>query len=121
METIGTSNNGKTAGIISYFTIVGWLIAYFAFHQNNKTSLGSYQLRQTLLFHIVLMVVRYVLGLILVNSIVAGDLTTPAYLLNIVDIVFLVIWIIGLIGAINGQEKPIPLIGPPAQKLFSGI
>ena len=121
METYGTTNNGKTAGIISYFTIVGWLIAYFAFHQNNKTSLGSYQLRQTLLFHIVLMVVRYVLGLILVSSIQAGDIATPAYLLDIVDIFFLVIWIIGLIGAINGQEKPIPVIGPPAQKLFSSI
>ena len=32
-----------------------------------------------------------------------------------------VLWIIGLIGAINGEQKPIPLIGDRAQSMFSGI
>jgi hypothetical protein len=36
---------------------LGWLIAFFAFHQKDKTEPGSYQIRQTLLFHIVFMVV----------------------------------------------------------------
>ena len=45
-------NDGKAAGIVSYFFIIGWLIAYFALH-HSKRGLGSYQLRQTLLFHII--------------------------------------------------------------------
>jgi len=48
-NSFNTGDNGKTAGIISYLTIVGWLIAFLAMHKDNKTELGSYQLRQTLL------------------------------------------------------------------------
>jgi hypothetical protein len=53
MEPIVNTDNGKTVGIVSYLTIIGWLIAYFGMHQSNKTSFGSYQLRQTLLLHLV--------------------------------------------------------------------
>lgn len=33
----------------------------------------------------------------------------------------LVLWIIGLIAAVNGEEKPIPLFGATAQQMFAGI
>jgi len=122
METpFANQQNGKVAGIISYFTIIGWLIAYFAFHQNNRTSLGSYQLRQTLLFHIVLMVVRWGLALILGAVWLTTGVFSLYYFLRVVDVVFLIIWIIGLIGAINGEKKPIPFLGEPAQNMFSNI
>ena len=49
-EKLGIKDAGKVAGILSYFTIIGWLVAYFGLHQNKKTTIGSYQLRQTLLF-----------------------------------------------------------------------
>jgi len=32
-----------------------------------------------------------------------------------------ILWIIGLLGAINGDTKPIPLIGERAQAMFSNI
>jgi uncharacterized membrane protein len=32
-----------------------------------------------------------------------------------------VLWVLGLVAAINGEEKPIPVIGPMAQSTFSGI
>jgi uncharacterized membrane protein len=32
-----------------------------------------------------------------------------------------VLWIIGLVAAINGQEKPVPIIGNMAQSMLSGI
>ncbi|WP_262713497.1 hypothetical protein [Mucilaginibacter ginsenosidivorax] len=37
MSNYSSSDDGKLAGIISYFTIIGWLIAYFALYQKNKT------------------------------------------------------------------------------------
>jgi hypothetical protein len=61
-NNISTSDNGKNVGIISYITIIGWLIAYFGMHQNNKTEQGSYQLRQTLLLHLVYRVLFYLEG-----------------------------------------------------------
>jgi uncharacterized membrane protein len=116
-----SQDTGKTAGIISYFTIVGWLIAYFGFHQSNKTSLGSYQLRQTLLLHIVFMVVRYGLAFILGTLWLSSGVFSLYYLLWIVQIVFFVLWIIGFLGAINGEQKPIPFFGAWAQTMFAGI
>jgi uncharacterized membrane protein len=121
VNNFGTTDNGKTAGIISYFTIIGWLIAYFAFHQNNRTSLGSYQLRQTLLFHIASMVVRYGLTIVFGAIWLSTGFISLYGLVKLVELVFLIIWIIGIIGAIQGEKKPIPLLGDWAQTLFPNI
>jgi hypothetical protein len=124
-NNISTSDNGKTAGIISYITIVGWLIAFFAMHKDNKTDLGSYQLRQTLLFHIVSIVTSYILGIIFTaiffSSGVTTGIMTIASLNWIIRVGFFVLWLIGFIGAINGEKKPIPLIGERAQTIFPTI
>lgn len=115
------ADNGKIAGIVSYFSIIGWLIAYFAFHKDNKTELGSYQLRQTLLFNIAVIIIYFVLNAIIVSLIFSGGFLMIIYLFYLVEIGLFVIWIIGLIGAINGEKKPIPLIGEKAQTMFPGI
>lgn len=121
MDPITTSDNGKTAGIISYFTIVGWLIAYFAFHQNNKTSLGSYQLRQTLLFHIVSIILRYGLALVLDGIWFSTGFFSLYGLFNLLYLALFIIWIIGLIGAINAEKKPMLLFGDRAQTMFPSV
>lgn len=33
----------------------------------------------------------------------------------------ILLWLVGLIAAINGATKPIPLIGKKAQEVFAGI
>ncbi|MDB5023346.1 MAG: hypothetical protein JWP78_1101 [Mucilaginibacter sp.] len=120
-----TGDDGKTAGIISYLTIIGWLIAFFAMHQNHKTELGSYQLRQTLLFHIVSMVVYWILAMLFTALFFSSGLATGWFsivLVNwIIRIVFFILWLIGFIGAVNGEKKPIPLFGEKAQSIFSTI
>jgi uncharacterized membrane protein len=119
------SDDGKTAGIISYLTIVGWLIAFFLMHNNNKTSLGSYQLRQTLLFHLASMIVSWILGIIFTAMFFSSGVETGFLSLVsfnwIIRLVFFILWLIGFIGAINGEKKPIPLIGERAQTIFSTI
>jgi hypothetical protein len=104
MNDFSSKDDGKLAGIISYFTIVGWLIAYFALYQNNKTALASYQIRQTLLFHLVSMIVSYAAGALLFSPGASFSLT----ILWLVRVALFIIWVIGLIGA-------------PAQSVFSGI
>jgi len=120
-EKLGIKDAGKVAGIISYFTIIGWLIAYFGLHQNKKTTIGSYQLRQTLLLHIVYMVVIFGLPFLLGSIWTSAGIFSLSYFTRLLEFAFFVLWVIGLIGAINSEKKPIPLLGERAQILFSSI
>ncbi|MBK6379265.1 MAG: hypothetical protein IPF72_05755 [Chitinophagaceae bacterium] len=115
MEAQNNVDNGKTTAIVSYITLIGWLIAYFAMHQSKKTSLGSYHLRQTLLLFICAIVYQIVVYIITMAVPFVG------LILSIGGLAFLVLWIMGLIAAINGEEKPMPLIGEKAQELFKSI
>lgn len=115
------TDDGKTASIVSYFWFIGWLIAYFAMYKDNKTDLSRYQLRQTLLFHIVVTVISWGLSFIFGIIVVSTGFYAIFYLVNLVQLALLIVWIIGLIGAINGEKKPIPLVGEKAQTLFPGI
>ena len=117
-----TSNeDGKTAAIVSYFGIILWVIAYFALHKDKKTDLGSYQLRQTLLFAIVSTVIYILLSIFLGILIMATGVVAFVYLSYIVYIALFVMWIIGFLGAVKGEKTPIPLIGERAQTMFPGI
>jgi uncharacterized membrane protein len=112
-------DGGKTAGMMSYFFILGWGLAYFGYHHANKTSLSSFQLRQTLLF--TYLAVRFGSTLFLGSVLHARGLFSLTNVTGLIDVTFVVLWVIGLMGAIKGEEKPIPLLGRPAQNLFSNI
>ena len=120
-QNFSTTDDGKAAAIVSYFSIVGWLIAYFALYKDKETELARYHLRQTLLFAIVSTVLYILLSIILVPIIITTGITFLGYLLNVLWLAFFILWLIGLIGAIQGQKKPIPFIGDKAQSVFSSI
>ena len=117
MTNYSSNDDNKIAGIVSYFFILGWLISYFALYQNKKTYQASYQLRQTLLFHLVSIVIYYAAGAIFFSF----GASLGSILFWIVRTGLLIIWIIGFIGALQAEQKPMPLIGERAQSLFSGI
>ena len=121
VHDVGQNREGKTAAIISYFTIFGWIVAYFGFHRNHRTGLGSYQLRQTLFFYLCFIVIRYGLSFILGPLWLSDGFFSLYYLIRIIEFIFFIMWIIGFIGAINGEKKPIPFIGEQAQRTFSSI
>lgn len=97
------NDNSQLVAILSYITLIGWIIALIL-HLNDKTSLGGFHVRQALM----VMLVGLVLGLIPIINLVAW-------------IVVLIFWIMGLISAIQGKEKELPLIGAWAQNWFKGI
>ena len=97
------TDNSKTIAILSYITLIGWIIA-LVMHQSNKTKLGGFHIRQTLLL--------WIAGIIL-NFIPFVGLA-----LSVVVVVF---WVIGLVSAVKGEMKPLPLIGDLAQTWFKGI
>lgn len=109
-----TTSNDKTAAIVSYITPIGWLVSYFALN-NPKTSLANYHLRQNLLLYIIGIAFQVLL------NIMARFAPFLSLALSIIGIGFFVLWIMGLISAINGEEKPMPLIGEKAQEIFKNV
>lgn len=86
----------KTTDIVAYITPIGWLVAFFAGTREES----KFYLNQTLviwLCNIILGILAY----IPIVGIVAG----------ILSLVMFVFWLLGLIGACQGNEKELPLIG----------
>jgi uncharacterized membrane protein len=106
---LGSPDNPKTAAVVCYITLIGWIIAYFAIYKNNKTALAAYHLRQALLLHILLFVIN---GL--------GYWTTNGFII-VFDTLWFILWLWGFISAIYQRRKPIPLIGEFAQSWFSNV
>jgi uncharacterized membrane protein len=104
-----TVQEGKLMAIISYITVIGTFIA-FIMNQNKHNSFASFHIRQT--------VGIFLLGLI-VNFL--RRFTNFDWLDMILGIGIFILWIIGLIGAIQGEEKRIPLLGDQFQEWFRNI
>ena len=114
MENTNTHDQGKTIAIISYITLIGWIVA-LVMHGSNKTSLGAYHLRQSLglmLLAVIVTIVRVPLYTIPVLGWGVG---------MILSLGVLAFWIIGLVSAVNAEEKPVPLVGKMFQNWFASI
>lgn len=94
-----SSTEDKTIAILSYITLIGFIIA-IVMNSSKKTKLGAFHLRQSL-------------GLFL-----TGFLCIIPLLGLVIAIGILVFWIMGLISAIKGEMKPVPLLGAMYQKWF---
>ncbi|MDB4902568.1 MAG: hypothetical protein JWQ63_1849 [Mucilaginibacter sp.] len=117
----GIQDDGKTAGLLSYFFVLGWSMAFFTFHKYEKTSLSSFHLRQTLLLYITYLFFRYGLSFFLSAIGFPIFLLSMDYYIVLVNITFIILWIIGLNGASKAELKPIPVLGRVAQNIFSRI
>lgn len=102
-----SAGEDKTVAIVSYLTLIGF-IAAIVIHSNKKTRLGAFHLRQTLGF----MITGFATAILAVIPII-GWIAIPIFW-----IFMLVCWVMGLIAAINGEMKPMPLVGPYYQKWF---
>ena len=100
---------GKMIAIISYITVIGTLIA-FIMNQNKHNYFASFHIRQAIGI--------FLLGL-LVNFI--NRYSNFDSLDMILGIGVLILWVIGLIGAIKGEEKLVPLLGEQFQEWFRNI
>tara|TARA_R110000772_G_scaffold53800_4_gene123032 strand:+ start:736 stop:1065 length:330 start_codon:yes stop_codon:yes gene_type:complete len=107
--SVSSSDNGKTVAVISYITPIGWIIA-FIMNNNDKTDFGSFHIRQSL----GIFLAWFLLGII--NSYLSIPL-----LGWIVEIGLIVFCILGLLGAIQGEKKLVPLLGVQFQEWFKSI
>ena len=95
--------SGKTVAIIAHLTFIGWIIAIIM-NSSNKTEIGSFYIRQTLGIFLLLIVTSFIPLINLVG-----------WLLGVV------LWIVSLIGSINGNQKPVFLVGEYFQNWFKSL
>ncbi|SHL66756.1 Uncharacterized membrane protein [Chitinophaga jiangningensis] len=102
----------KTLAIISYLSIIGWLIAYFQYKDKPKDHFVSYHLKQAL----GIAIISILLG-VAINVVVS--LVPALSVVVYANIAILILWIMGIINAYNGQMKPVPVAGPIFEGKFS--
>ncbi|OYD46812.1 hypothetical protein CHU00_05640 [Sphingobacterium cellulitidis] len=102
--------DNKSLGIISYLTWVGLLVA-FLMNRDKNDPYVKFHIRQNLgLFAVSIIggLVRFIPGI-------------GGILLYVVFLALFIFWIIGLIGAINGREAAVPVVGGMFQDWFKGV
>ncbi|TXD83654.1 hypothetical protein ESY86_08760 [Subsaximicrobium wynnwilliamsii] len=109
-NTVTSESEGKNIAIIAYITVIGLIIA-FVMNSDKKNSFASYHIKQSL----GLALTGLALGII-------GLIPILGWLINILGIfVLLFMWIMGLVNAINGQEKPVPILGTMYLEWFKNL
>lgn len=98
--------DGKLIAIVSYITWVGLIVA-FVMNSEKKNAFAKFHIRQSLLLMIISLVGSIVFWIPLFGWLLAIGL--------------LVLWIISLVAAVNGEKKETPLIGKLAQDWFKGL
>ena len=107
MET--SAETGKTAAIIAYLTIIDTIIAYFI-NNDARNQFASFHIRQALGIHITF----YVLGAF-VSIFDSWWISFPFY------IFIIVLFRYGLVTAIQGEQREVPILGNNFQRWFSTI
>ena len=100
---------GKNIAIISYFTIIGAIIALFM-NADKKNPFASFHIRQTLGIFLSFFLIGYFIGYF-----DSWTISSAFYLF------YFILWIYGFMGALQGQMKPIPILGEQFQKIFKNV
>ena len=109
-QNTNVNEEAKKIAVISYITIIGLIIA-FVMNTDKKLPFAKYHIRQSL----GLAATGLALG-------VVGIIPILGWIINILGIfVLFYLWIVGLINATNGKEKPVPFLGKKYEEWFKGI
>tara|TARA_B110000503_G_scaffold784_1_gene1070 strand:- start:1561 stop:1887 length:327 start_codon:yes stop_codon:yes gene_type:complete len=104
-----TINEGKIAAIISYITIFGTIIAFFM-NNSAKNSFTSFHIRQMIGIFLLSMINKYI-----IHDFLGATIGLVVFL------ILVILWFIGFIGAIKGEEKLVPVVGEQFQTWFKNI
>lgn len=104
-----TKQDGRIFAILSYFHIIGAIIAIIMNH-DKKNPFTAFHVRQGLGLTICFMIVGF-----LVSGFDSWNATRAFWL------AFFVLYIYGIYGAATLKTTPIPILGDLFQKIFKGI
>ncbi len=97
-------------GVISYIPIVGLIVAYIL-NRDKKDEFVAFHIRQSLGIHIAYLVLVVVAMLPVLGFII--------YFLG--GLFLLVLWLLGVIYALQGQSKPVPILGEKFNAWFREV
>jgi uncharacterized membrane protein len=106
-----SANEDKTVAILSYITLIGFIVA-IVLNSNKKTKLGAFHLRQAMGIFLTWVAI-VACDIVLVFIPILGWLAILALWVAVIVMV-----IMGLISAIKGEMKPVPVVGAMYQKWF---
>ena len=99
----------KNAAIVAYLTIIGSVIAIFM-NSENKSSFASFHIRQALGIFLTFFALGYPIGYF------DNWMISSAFY-----VFFFILWIFGFMGALNNEEKKVPLLGDFYQNIFKSL
>ena len=115
-ESPAPAKEDSTVALLAYITLIGFIIA-IVMHSSKKTALGAFHLRQVL----GLFITSFVIWIpCLIISFIPFVNFLMVLVWPLLGISLFVLWVMGLIAAINGQQKPMPVVGEYYQKWFAG-
>lgn len=100
---------GKQTAIVSYLTFIGTVIAIFM-NNESKNTFASFHIRQSLGIFISWFALGY-----FVSYFDNWGVSSGFYLF------IFILWIYGFVGAIQGEQKLVPIVGEFYQKLFKNL
>ena len=100
---------GKQTAIVSYLTFIGTVIAIFM-NNESKNTFASFHIRQSLGIFISWFALSYFVGYFNNWGVSSGFF-----------LFIFILWIYGFVGAIQGEQKLVPIVGEFYQKLFKNL
>lgn len=109
-EVPSHATEDKNIAIIAYITLIGLIIA-FVMNNDKKAEFSTYHIKQSL----GLALTGLALGVI-------GMVPILGWLVSFFGaLALLYLWIMGLMNAINGKQKPVPWLGEKYEEWFKNI
>jgi uncharacterized membrane protein len=105
----------RTTAWVAYLTLIGWIIALVQYSNSSEKS-------SLVLFHL-----RQMFGLMVLYAGVWVLMAVLSYMPGswalgwVLYVALFILWLLGLLGAVSGEEKPIPILGPLFQQWFQFI
>lgn len=103
----------KTTGIVSYIGLIGLIIAFVM--DKDKSEYSRFHIRQNIGLN-VLYIALYVIYFIVLMA-----MPKLGMIIGILFLLPLILWVIGIIGAVKGEKKAVPVLGDKFQEWFKGV
>ena len=90
----------KATGVVAYLSWIGFLVAYLAGDREG----AKFHINQGAVLAIINVAVSVISG-------VSFLIPFGGYIIGAVNVAWLIFTVMGIVGALNDEEKPLPLIG----------
>lgn len=100
----------KTIAIVAYLTVIGLVVA-LVMNNEKKDPFSTFHIRQSL-------------GLVLTSIALSLINVIPilGWIVSLIGaFVLLYMWVVGLLNAVNGREKPVPILGEKYKEWLKSV